>query len=164
MTDLPATDSETGFRIKGWHVLAGMIMFFSVIIAVNTVFITLAMRSFPGEDQRRSYVQGLEYNDVIDQRRAQAELGWTAAVNLAEDRVLIRVTDAEDAAVMGLALEGVLRHPASTDLDHALVFTEARPGVYSAPVEDLPLGGWTLHAEAVDADAPFVLERELWRR
>ncbi|WP_439635822.1 FixH family protein [Oceanicaulis sp.] len=164
MTDLSATEAAPGFRIKGWHVLAAMIMFFSVIIGVNTVFITLAMRSFPGEDQRRSYVQGLEYNDIIAQRRAQAALGWTAAVNLAEDRVLIRVTDAEDAPVMGLALDGVLRHPASTDLDHVLVFSEARPGVYSAPVEDLPLGSWTLHAEAVDADAPFVLERELWRR
>ena len=164
MTDYSAPEGSTGFRITGWHVLAGMIIFFATIIAVNAVFISLALQSFPGEDQRRSYVQGLEYNDVIAQRRAQAALGWTAAVNLAEDRVLIRVTDAEDQPVMGLALTGVLRHPANTDLDHALTFNEARPGVYSAPVEDLTEGGWTLHAEAVDADAPFVLERELWRQ
>lgn len=164
MTDYSAPEGSTGFRITGWHVLAGMIIFFATIIAVNAVFISLALKSFPGEDQRRSYVQGLEYNDVIAQRRAQAALGWTAAVNLAEDRVLIRVTNAEDQPVMGLELTGVLRHPANTDLDHALTFNEARTGVYSAPVEDLTEGGWTLHAEAVDADAPFVLERELWRQ
>ena len=164
MTDYSAPEGSSGFRIKGWHVLAGMIMFFAIIIAVNTVFISLALKSFPGEDQRRSYVQGLEYNDVLAQRRAQAALGWSAAVNLADDRVLIRVSDAEDQPVMGLELTGVLRHPANTDLDHALVFNEVRPGVYSAPVDALTEGGWTLHAEAVDADAPFVLERELWRQ
>ena len=65
---------------------------------------------------------------------------------------------------MGLELTGALRHPANTDLDHALAFTEARPGVYSAPVEAVTEGNWTLHAEAVDADTPFVLERELWRQ
>ena len=164
MTDYTARQGASGFRITGWHVLAGMIMFFATIIAVNTVFISLAVRSFPGEDQRRSYVQGLEYNDVIAQRRAQAALGWTAAVNLADDRVLIRVADAEDQPVMGLELTGALRHPANTDLDHTLAFTEARPGVYSAPVEAVTEGNWTLHAEAVDADTPFVLERELWRQ
>jgi len=164
MTDYTAQQGASGFRITGWHVLAGMIMFFATIIAVNTVFISLAVRSFPGEVQRRSYVQGLEYNDVIAQRRAQAALGWTAAVNLADDRVLIRVADAEDQPVIGLELTGALRHPANTDLDHALAFTEARPGVYSAPVEAVTAGNWTLHAEAVDADTPFVLERELWRQ
>ncbi len=78
MTDYTAPEGSSGFRITGWHVLAGMILFFSTIIAVNAVFISLAVQSFPGEDQRRSYVQGLEYNDVIAQRRAQAALGWTA--------------------------------------------------------------------------------------
>lgn len=161
MTDTALRSS--GFTIKGWHVLVGMIVFFSIIIAVNTVFITLAMKSFPGEDQRRSYVQGLEYNDVIANRRAQAALGWSAAVNLVDDRVMIRITDAEDAPVMGLALSGRLRHPANLDFDRELSFTEVRAGVYAAPVVDLPDGVWTLTAQA-EGDTPFALERELWRR
>ena len=117
------------------------------------------------EDRRIAAIDDLEAGAPRDIVRLDPMLiGSIYPQSQAEDRVLVRVTDAEDAPVMGLTLDGVLRHPASTDLDHVLVFTEARPGVYSAPVEDLPLGSWTLHAEAVDADAPFVLERELWRR
>jgi len=164
MTEYTLNDAKPGFRVRGWHVLAIMIAFFSVIISVNVVFITLAMNSFPGEDQRRSYVQGLEYNSVIAERRAQAELGWRAAVNLAEDRVLIRIDNADNEPVMGLQLTGALRHPANLELDRALSFTEARPGVYSAPVSDLTEGVWTLRAQAEDEDIPFVLERELWQR
>ena len=164
MSDYAMDNNASGFRVRGWHVLAIMIAFFTVIISVNVVFITLAMNSFPGEDQRRSYVQGLEYNRVIAERRAQAELGWQATVNLAEDRVLIRIMDAEDQPVMGLELTGALRHPANLELDRVLSFTEARPGVYSAPVTELSEGGWTLRAEASGEDVPFVLERELWQR
>jgi len=164
MSDTMANEMTPGFRIKGWHVLAAMVAFFSVIIAVNTVFITLALRSFPGEDQRRSYVQGLEYNTVIEQRRQQEALGWSASTNLTGDRVLIRIEDAEGGPVMGLSLQGKLRHPTNLEFDHTLSFTEARPGVYSAPVTELTDGGWTLMAHAIDEDTPFALERELWRR
>ena len=45
------------FVLRGWHVLAAA--FFGVIIAVNTAFITV-VRSFP---VRRSYTQGLSYNE-----------------------------------------------------------------------------------------------------
>ena len=35
MTDYTAPEGSSGFRITGWHVLAGMILFFSTIIAVT---------------------------------------------------------------------------------------------------------------------------------
>ena len=82
-------EGESKFRLKGWHVLAGMIAFFGVIFSVNAFFITTALRTFPGEETRRSYVQGLAYNDVIAERQAQAALGWSAAVNLTQTQVLV---------------------------------------------------------------------------
>ena len=45
--------------IKGHHVLFALIGFFGVTIAVNVLFITLALRTFSGEGTPRSYVQGL---------------------------------------------------------------------------------------------------------
>jgi nitrogen fixation protein FixH len=151
------------FTIKGWHVLVGMICFFGVIIAVNTIFIANALRTFPGEETRRSYVQGLEYNDVIEARRAQAELGWTASANLTDGRVLVEVVDPDGAAVTGLRLTGTLQHPADMSQDRELVFTEVRDGVYAAGASDLPEGRWTLAASA-DGDTPFALEAGLWHR
>jgi nitrogen fixation protein FixH len=163
MTDTSA-EKDSGFRIKGWHVLAGMVGFFGVIFTVNAIFITVALDTFPGEDTRRSYVQGLAYNDVLDQRAAQAELGWSASANLTAERVLIEVRDADGAPVRSLRLTGTLRHPADMDLDRALTFTELRAGVYAAGVADLPEGRWELNAEA-EGDTPFAVAADLrWRR
>ncbi len=158
-----AETPQSGFTIKGWHVLVGMVAFFGVIFTVNGIFISNALRTFPGEETRRSYVQGLEYNQVIEARRAQAELGWSASANLAEDRVLIEVRDADGAPVTGLRLVGELQHPANMSADRALVFTEVRDGVYAAGAGELPDGRWTLAARA-DGDTPFELETQLWRR
>lgn len=158
-----ADAEQSGFTLKGWHVLVAMVMFFGIIFAVNTVFITTALNTFPGEETRRSYVQGLEYNQVIEARRAQAELGWSASANLADDRVLIEVRDAGGAPVTGLRLVGELQHPANMSADRDLVFTEVRDGVYAAGAGDLPDGRWTLAARA-EGDTPFALETQLWRR
>ena len=156
-------DNASGWTLKGWHVLVAMVAFFTVIISVNAVFITLALGSFPGEDTPRSYVQGLAYNDVLEERRAQAELGWRASANLTADRVLVEVRDAADAPVQGLRLTGTLRHPADMELDRALTFTEVRAGVYAAGVADLSAGRWRLDAQAA-GDAPFAVEADLrWR-
>jgi nitrogen fixation protein FixH len=158
-----ADAEQSGFTLKGWHVLVAMVMFFGIIFAVNTVFITTALNTFPGEETRRSYVQGLEYNQVIEARRAQAELGWSASANLAEERVLIEVRDADGAPVTGLRLIGELQHPANMSADRDLVLTEVRDGVYAAGAGDLPDGRWTLAARA-EGETPFELETQLWRR
>ncbi len=158
-----AETNDPKFTIKGWHVLAAMVGFFGVIIAVNTVFITFALNTFPGEETRRSYVQGLEYNDVIEARRAQEALGWTASANLSDGRALVEVLDAGGTPVTGLRLTGTLQHPADMTLDRELVFTEVRDGVYAAGAADLPEGRWTLAANA-EGETPFALETQLWHR
>ncbi|MFP4518168.1 MAG: FixH family protein [Oceanicaulis sp.] len=156
-------EGESKFRLKGWHVLVAMVAFFGVIFSVNAFFITTALRTFPGEETRRSYVQGMHYNDVLAEREAQAALGWSAAANLTPTQVLVAVNDAQGDPVSNLALTGVLRHPANMQLDRALAFEELRPGVYAADAQDLDEGLWSLAAEA-DGEVPFALERELWRR
>ncbi len=161
---MTARTEKTGFTLKGWHVLAGIVGFFAVVFTVNAVFITLAFDTFPGEDTRRSYVQGLAYNDVLEERAAQAELGWSAAANLTEERVLVEVRDADGQPVRSLRLTGTLRHPANMQLDRDLTFTEVRSGVYAAGLADLPEGRWELNAEA-DGETPFAVEADLrWRR
>ncbi len=158
-----ADTRSSGFTIKGWHVLVVMVAFFGIIFAVNAFFITTALNTFPGEETRRSYVQGLEYNRVIEAREAQAELGWTASANLTPERALIEVLDGEGNPVTGLRLVGTLQHPADMSQDRQLVFAEIRDGVYAAGTDSLPDGRWTLAARA-EGDTPFELETQLWHR
>ncbi|MBR9826140.1 MAG: FixH family protein [Alphaproteobacteria bacterium] len=147
--------------LTGWHVLALMVAFFAVTIGVNATFITLAMRTHPGEDVPRSYMQGVNYNDTLERRRQQEELGWQARFNTLDGELLIEVRDRSDAAVSGLMLEGLLVHSADTTMDAELEFVERRSGVYVAALPDAAEGQWRVRAHNA-GELPFELEQDLW--
>ena len=96
-------------EIKGYHVLIGLLVFFTIIIAVNAIFLTQAVRTFRGEDEPRSYIQGINYNDTLERREAQAELGWTAVSRVGAAGVRLEITDADGQGVTGLMMEARLR-------------------------------------------------------
>lgn len=159
--------------IRGKHVLLAMLAFFFVVIAVNAGFIIVALRSFPGEDEKRSYLQGLHYNKILDSRAAQAQLGWTAEARLAPPAdsatksvlVVFDVRDRHGAPVEGLHVTGALRRPATTREDQALAFKEIGRGLYQASVGDIENGAWVIQGEARRGTETFAFERRLtWSR
>ncbi|WP_297734740.1 FixH family protein [uncultured Maricaulis sp.] len=147
--------------LRGWHVLILILVFFGVTIGVNATFVTLALRTHPGEDVPRSYVQGLNYNETLDRRREQEALGWTARVNLVERDVVVAIVAADGNPVSGLDLAGTLIHPADTSRDCPLAFAEARPGVYRVTLPCEGQGDWRLEAHNREG-APFEMVSELW--
>lgn len=157
------------FELRGIHVLIGLLVFFGAVIAMNVAFAIVAVRSFPGEDVRRSYLQGLQYNDTLDARRAQAALGWiaTAALASAETgaRVDVRLMTRDGAPLNGVALTGDLQWPTDSRRDHALRFEPVGGGLYSARMGELPAGRWRLRARASDSHGGALdFESELtWR-
>lgn len=161
--------SAKTFEVKGGHVLAGLLLFFAAIIAINVAFAVAAVRTFPGEDERRSYTQGLRYNDVLAERRAEAALGWRAgaAFEGASDgaRVVVNLTDREGAPLTGVNVEGVLRWPAGESGDRALTFENRGGGRYAADLGELAPGRWELRARAEDASGQSLsFEADLaWR-
>lgn len=149
--------------VRGWHVLVLIVLFFSVTIGVNATFITLAMRTHPGEDVPRSYYQGLNYNETLARRHAQEALGWTARVNVVEGDLLVEVRDDAGEPVPGLDLVGTLNHPTNTSRDCPLDFAETRSGLYRVALPCSEAGQWHLRARN-DGEAPFEMEHELWLR
>lgn len=143
------------FELRGVHVLAGLILFFAGIIAINVAFAVAAVRTFPGEDERRSYTQGLHYNDTLAERRAQAELGWRARSELGASasgaRLLVRLSDRTGAPIEDAAINAVLRWPPNESGDRALQFRSVGAGAYEADLGALPRGRWDLRARAEDA-------------
>ncbi len=69
-------------KYAAWHVLAAMLAFFGASSPSMSAFAAIAVRSFPGEDVRRSYLQGLHTTDTLAERRTQAALGWRASAHL----------------------------------------------------------------------------------
>ena len=145
--------SANGLAGKGFtgrHVLYCMFGFFGVIIAVNMVFLTYALQTFPGESMKKSYLQGLHYNDILAERAEQATLGWRAELVEAngEGVIEVRLTDAGGAPLNGLTVNGELRRIVHARDDRALSFTAMGEGLYRAPAGALEPGVWSLTAHA----------------
>jgi nitrogen fixation protein FixH len=158
--------TTTSFRLTGGHVLAAMLVFFAAIIAINIAFAVAAVRSFPGEDERRSYTQGLRYNDVLAERRAQAATGWRARSELTSTpfgaRLLLSLHDRTGAPIEGAAINGALRWPPHEGGDRALSFAPQGNGFYAAELGALAPGRWELRARAEDGSgAALDFEAEL---
>lgn len=141
--------SESGHKeLTGWHVLWILIAFFGVMVIVNVIFTVLAVRSFTGEDVPKSYRQGIEYNQTIQARRAQALLGWQIKANSyalenGSTSIVVDLRDDSQRRIPDLKLFGILRHPTDKEYDQAAEFTQNPDGLYRTSLPLAP-GDWTL--------------------
>ncbi len=96
--------------LKGWHVLTMLLAFFGFVSAVNGVMIYFAVGTLSGENSKRSYDQGLHYNDTIREAEAQERLGWRDQTKLSDDGRTLEVTftDKSGTPLSGLTVNGIL--------------------------------------------------------
>ncbi len=136
--------------LTGRHVLLIILGFFGVIIIVNVIFLTFALRTFPGESMKKSYLQGLNYNEVLAERAEQAALGWSAEIlrTGADGVIEVRLLDADGAPLKGLTVAGQLRRIVHDRDDRALSFMSMGEGRYRAEAGALAPGAWRLAARA----------------
>lgn len=148
-----------GKELKGWHVLLIMLSFFGVMFAVNGVFLFHAITSFPGEDIKKSYVQGLTYNDTLAERAAHADLGWQAEAGVRDGQLVLRLHDAEDQPLSNQLVIGEMRRLATHQDDQVLTFQPKLSGEYIANMERLAAGQWLLRVSVLNANGEDVLFR-----
>lgn len=161
---------EQGFTIQGWHVLAGMLAFFGIIFTVNAVFLVSALRTHTGIVSQQPYRKGLDYNNRISAYARQKALGWSHAVEIDMARKQVRLTlvDRHGRPVSGLLVNGFIGRPATEQYDRAVSLVEtAKPGTYSADVEDLSPGNWLVQIEASEqrtgsSEIVYRLRKRLW--
>jgi nitrogen fixation protein FixH len=151
------------FELKGGHVLALVLGFFATIIGVNVTFIVLAVGSFPGEDVRRSYLQGLQYNQTIAERREQAALGWSAYAAIIGPpdgaQVQLTLTERDGTPLEGATVTGELRRPVDDEFDALLTFEDRGAGLYVASASGLQPGAWLMRAGIARGEQRFDVER-----
>lgn len=161
MNALTAAEPRAGFRLNGWHVLAAVVGFFAVVIAVDTSFAVMALKTFPGEVSVTPYEDGLLYNRHIAQLEAQQRLGWRAAAAAEPGQVVLTFVDRDRKPLTGLAITGKLERPATETGRITLRFEEAGPGRYVASAGRLA-GAWDLTADAKGpTGGSFIAERRL---
>lgn len=161
--------TSSGWTFTGWHMLFMIVGFFGIIVAVNVFMVVRAVQTFPGEDIKQSYRQGLEYNQTLDKRAVQRAREWHADISVLPDHsIVLKLTDKSGLPVRGLTVTGLLKHPGETDLDTVLSFTlDAQSGHYTTQVADGITGKRWLVTKAVYAGAEaqtpaFETRNELW--
>lgn len=117
----------------GRHMLAIMVAFFGVVIAVNVTMARLADSTFGGTVVDNSYVASQDFNRWLADARAESRLGWTATVRLDDDRRL-RLSGPVTAAT------AVARHPLGRAPERTLTFVPAPGGMIATT--PLPAGRW----------------------
>jgi nitrogen fixation protein FixH len=124
--------TAAGYRVKGWHVAAGVTAFFTLVIGIDGAFLALAYRTHPGQVAGKPYEAGLAYNARLRRERAQEGLGWRAAAAFDSGAVVVWMRDRDGRPVRGLAVSATLQRPATDAGMMTLRLTETEPGRYVA--------------------------------
>ncbi len=153
----PPTNPEPK-TLKGHHVLFWLLGFFGLMFVVNGVFLWAALTSFPGEDVRHSYLQGLQFNKTITSRQHQENKAWKAELGLVAEpggNVLVaRILDADGLALPSRNVTAELRRAATQDSDIILEMLPVGSGEYRAALPIMVTGAWhvALKADIADGD------------
>ncbi|MBY0519091.1 MAG: FixH family protein [Sphingomonas sp.] len=129
----------------GWHMLAIMVAFFGVIIAVNFTMARFAIGTFGGVVVDNSYVASQRFNGWLAEARAQDKLGWRVVPGIdSTGRLQIAATDAQGALIGG-QMTVTARHPLGRLPDRTIAMRATPTGfIADAP---LPAGRWKLRIE-----------------
>ena len=156
----PSTPPRVPFTVKGWHVAAGVVAFFAVVIAVDAAFLTLAYRTHPGQVAPRPYEAGLLYNTELERLRVQEALGWRAALEARPDAVFVMLQDRDGQPLRGLKVTATLLRPATEEGRSMLNLTETAPGQYVGTQAGLS-GVFDARIDATGGGHSFIAERRL---
>lgn len=160
--------TDKGFILTGRHVVAMLLGFFAIILAVNIVFVYLALDTFRGVTTEDAYVKGLNYNETLERSRSQAASGWQVDLTATPGpagavTIDVAVNDMAAAPIALLAIEGSLRHPADEHLDVPLSFAAVEAGLYRAEIGAPTRGQWDAVIVLTGEDgATYRLEKRLW--
>jgi len=148
------------FTVKGWHVAAGVVAFFALVITVDVAFLVTAYRTHPGQVAAKPYETGLIYNAELERQRVQAALGWRAGAEARGRDIEVVLRDRDGAPLSGLTVSALLQRPATEQGSTELELKETAPGRYAAPVG--LSGAWDATIEAMDARGQrLIAERRL---
>ena len=141
--------SATGREFTGRHMLAVMLAFFGVIIAVNLTMATFARTSWSGLVVQNTYVASQQFNARAEEGRRQAELGFAPALAVEAGMLRFSLTDKEGRPVRLTDGIATLRRPVG-DADDATVALAPRGAALEAAL-DVADGAWIVEVHATIA-------------
>lgn len=145
------------------------VVFFGIVVAANATMIAVALSTFTGigAENRRSYQQGLHYNDTLAAVEAQKALGWEVdlAFDARGDRRAVLdlvMADGHGSLIDAAVVNAQIRRPTLAAADFEVALPYVRAGHYRAEVV-FPLPGiWDVHVTATDQRGTYRLTRRVF--
>jgi nitrogen fixation protein FixH len=134
----------------GRKFLALLLGGFLVVAAVNGLMIWYALSSWTGLVSDSAYEDGLGFDRVLAQSRAEAALGWrgTIAYDAPSGRLRVTLADRTGRPLSGLQVSAQWLRPTQEGFDRLVTLAEPSEGRYEAAVH-LPLPGqWDVRITA----------------
>lgn len=146
---------ELAKPLTGGRVFLYMCLFFGVIFAVNTAFVTVAIKSNTGVVDNQYYERGVNYNETLAQSEWQKSLGWVGILDQTNERIRFKLTDNMGQPVTQKTVTIVMRRPVQAGQDFDVPLKEQSPGIYVGSLKNTPLGIWNayIHAEWKQGDS-----------
>lgn len=153
--------------LAGWHVLAGMVAFFTTVVSVNGAMIYSAISTYSGVVATEPYRKGLHYNDRVRADEIQQRMGWAHRLTVERDgRVELAITDADGLPVRDLDVRLVIGRPTTNRQDVVVALATAPSGHYVARIGTLAPGLWIAAIEAqmsqVGPEPVYRARRRIW--
>ncbi len=153
-----------------WLFVGGML----IVVAVNLVLITVAIRTFPGLTTEDAYRKGLVYNQTLAAAEAQDARGWRLDLTISppspgnaagaappaaeagdDVAVVARFADQAGQPLSRLAVDAFFVRPLGDGTDIVVALEDSGGGVYRGTLAR-PLGGqWDVRVHARRGDETF---------
>jgi len=152
-------------ELTGWHVLAMLVAFFSVVIVVNLTMALLARSSWTGFVVENTYIASQKFNEKAAEGRAQAALHWKSDLVIADGKASYRLLDSVGNVVAAKRATANFRRPAYASEDQNVTLTPQADGSLAARV-DVRDGMWIVevHTDVANREHPYRDTRRLTLR
>lgn len=145
--------SEAVKPLSGRRVFLYFFAFFGVIIAVNSVFISNALKTHSGLVIEQAYEKGLSYNETLDAARNQPDIEHEVSYNSGVLRWKLPMQDA--------TVSAKIKRRIKDGHDFEVTFEHVGGGVYEASPDFPMIGAWTAHLKAAWNNTTFQTRHDL---
>lgn len=134
--------SETAINksLNGWWVFAAFFLFFAVIVLVNSVFITMALKTNSGVVTEDAYRKGLAYNEALELARNQPAIN--SVFDYEGNTVYWSLRDQDSQPIENANISAKFQRPVKDGDDFDARLHPTGNGVYSGKINFPVKGSW----------------------
>lgn len=131
----------------GWLVLLAFVAFFLTFASVDTFFVLKALKTHTGVVSQNAYEEGLAYNEILHQARAQDDI--QSKFSYDDKSLSLYLSDSDQKAIDNAAIRVTLIRTVQDGHDFDVEMTSQGQGHYKANVDFPYKGVWNAKVEAL---------------